>query len=160
MSSSNDEASTTSTKTSEAVQTEQPSPEYASIRSRLIAMIYDGLIILFITTAAVILIQLVFVGDRELPPEHIMNKILKPFWFVPGYLYLAYHWTKSGQTPSMRVWKLKLVDQQGQKLGWLQSLNRYISSVLGLGLLWTLMNKERFSLQDILSKSNIVKTSD
>ena len=133
---------------------------HANIRSRLLAMTYDGLIIIFLTTILVILIQALLIGGKEIPPDHILNKILKPFWFVPGFFYLAYYWTKSGQTPSMKIWKIRLVNQQGQLVSWPQALIRYISAVLGLGLLWAIFNKNRHSLQDIVSKTTLIKTID
>ena len=137
-----------------------PSNEPAKLRTRILAMVYDGLIILFITTIAVVVIQGVLVGSQELPPEHILIKLLKPFWFVPGFFYLGYYWTKSGQTPSMKIWKIKLVNKQGQLVSWPSAFLRYVTAFMGLGIILALFNKKRFSLQDLLSKTSIVKTVD
>ena len=134
--------------------------EPAKLRSRILAMVYDGLIILFITTITVLVIQGLLIGGQEIPPDHILNKILKPFWFVPGFFYLAYYWRKGGQTPSMKIWKIKLVNQQGTLVSWPQALLRYVTSVLGLGLIWALFNKKRFTLQDVLSNTLLVKTNN
>ena len=132
----------------------------ALLRSRLLAMVYDGLIILFMTTLIIFIIELVLIGGDTLPTDHILNKILKPFWFVPGFFYLAYYWRKNGQTPSMKVWKIKLVNQQGQLVSWPQALIRYVTAILGLGLIWALFNKKRASLQDLLSKTSLIKAQD
>ena len=132
----------------------------ALLRSRLLAMVYDGLIILFMTTIIVFIIEIIFIGGDTLPTDHILNKLLKPFWFVPGFFYLAYYWRKNGQTPSMKVWKIKLVNQQGQLVSWPQALIRYVTAILGLGLIWALFNKKRASLQDLLSKTSLVKAQD
>lgn len=134
--------------------------EPAKLRTRLLAMVYDGLLILFITTVVVVVIQGILIGGKELPPEHILIKILKPFWFVPGFFYLAYYWTKNGQTPSMKIWKIKLIDQQGQLVSWPKALLRYVTAFLGLGIILGLFNKKRASLQDILSGTTIVKTTN
>lgn len=132
----------------------------AKIRHRLLAMVYDGLIILFITTVVVMLIQVVLIGGQELSPEHIMVKLLKPFWFVPGFFYLAYYWRKNGQTPSMKIWKIQLQNQRGNLVSWPQALVRYISALLGVGLLLALFNKKRASLQDIISKTTLVSIEE
>ncbi len=132
--------------------------EPAKIRLRILAMVYDGLIILFLTTVIVLLIQALLIGGKEIPPEHILNKILKPFWFIPGFFYLAYYWRKSGQTPSMKIWKIKLLNQEGQLVSWPQALIRYITAILGLGLIFALFNKKRQSLQDLISKTSLVAT--
>lgn len=129
----------------------------AKLRLRLLAITYDSLIILFISTLSVVLIQLLLVGDRHIPAEHILNKILKPFWFVPGFLYLGYYWTRFGQTPSMKIWKIKLVNRQGLLISWSQALRRYVFALLGLGLIWALFNKRRLTLQDVLSHTSLIK---
>ena len=152
---SSDTGSNTDSKTES-----MPSHEPAKLRSRILAMVYDALIILFITTIAVIVIQGVLVGSRELPADHILIMLLKPFWFVPGFFYLGYHWTKCGQTPSMKIWKIKLLNQQGQLLSWPNALLRYLTAFMGLGIILALFNKRRLSLQDILSKTSVVKTAD
>ena len=132
----------------------------AKIRLRFLAMVYDGLIILFLTTLIVFIIEVVLIGDEVLPTDHILNRILKPFWFVPGFFYLWYYWRKSGQTPSMKVWKIKLVDQQGQLISWPQALIRYVTAFVGLGLFFAFFNKKRASIQDIFSKTTLVSTED
>ena len=128
----------------------------ASIRSRILSMVYDGLIILFITTVLVVIIELVLVGDSTVDPESALNKSLKVFWFIPGFFYLAYYWTKNGQTPSMSVWKIKLVNQQGDTISGFQALIRYVTALLGLGIFWVIFNRKRRSLQDVLSNTSLV----
>ena len=144
--------------TSDQVPSTEQTP--AKIRLRFLAMIYDGLIILFLTTLIVFIIEIVLIGDEVLPTDHILNQILKPFWFIPGFFYLTYYWRKSGQTPSMKVWKIKLVNQQGQGISWSQALIRYLSALLGCGLLWALFNKKRASLQDVFSKTTLISSAE
>lgn len=133
--------------------------ESASFKSRLLAIVYDGLIILFLSTVVVLIIQLILIGDNEIPADHILNKILKPVWFVPGFFYLAYYWTKCGQTPSMKVWNIKVVNKQGLLISWPQALLRYAFALLGIGLIWMLFNKNRLALQDVGSNSYLIKTN-
>ena len=144
------------------ISDQAPSTEQtpAKIRLRFLAMVYDGLIILFLTTLIVFIIEVVFIGDEVLPTDHILTQVLKPFWFIPGFFYLAYYWRKNGQTPSMKVWKIKLVNQQGQNASWPQALIRYITAILGFGLMWAFFNKNRASLQDVFSKTTLVSSEE
>ena len=132
-------------------------PLIASITSRILAMIYDGLIILLITSVTIFLIQLIFIGGEPLPTDHILNTLLKPIWFVPGFFYLSYYWRNSGQTPSMRIWKIKLIGKQNNRVSWLQALVRYTSALMGLGLIWSLFNKEKISFQDFMSRTLLIQ---
>lgn len=141
-------------------ESNQEAVAVAKIRHRLLAMVYDGLIIMFITTVAVLIIQGVLIGGQELAPDHWLNKILKPFWFVPGFFYLSYYWRKNGQTPSMKIWKIQLQNQRGNLVSWPQALIRYITAIMGLGLVLALFNKKRLSLQDLLSKTTIVMAEE
>ena len=103
-----------------------------------------------------VIIELVLVGDSTVDPESALNKSLKVFWFIPGFFYLAYYWTKNGQTPSMSVWKIKLVNQQGDTISGFQALIRYVTALLGLGIFWVIFNRKRKSLQDVLSNTSLV----
>ena len=141
--------------TQEAPKTAEP----ASLRSRFLAISYDFLIILFITTVLVVVIELALVGGDTIQPDSILNQFLKVFWFIPGFFYLGYYWTKSGQTPSMKVWKIKVVNQQGLTISWSQALMRYVFALLGLGLFWIIFNKSRCALQDVLSNTYLIKVA-
>lgn len=134
-------------------QTQTP----ARLASRLLAISYDALIVFFISLVVIIVIQLIISsGGSEIPPDHISNELLKAFWVIPGLLYFGYFWTKSGQTPCMKVWKIKVVNQQGGTISWPQAIIRFFGALFGLGLLWTLFNKERNGIQDLVSKTSLV----
>ena len=133
--------------------------EPAKFRLRMLAIVYDFLIIIFITTVLVVVIELALVGGETIDPNGLLNKFLKVFWFIPGFFYLGYYWTKSGQTPSMKIWKIKLVNKHGLPINWLESLIRYAFALLGLGLFWILFNKNRSALQDVVSNTYLIKVS-
>ncbi len=135
------------------------SAEPAKIRSRLLAASYDFLIIIFITTILVVVIELALVGGDTIQPDSILNKFLKAFWFIPGFFYFGHYWTKSGQTPSMKIWKIRVVNKDGLTISWPQALLRYVFALLGLGLFWMIFNKSRFALQDILSNTYLIKVA-
>ncbi len=147
--------------------------ENATMGKRLLAILYDVLIVFLITIVLSLIAQQIVIqsGLIELeqvpinanetiaviPMDSITNFILKSFWVILSFLYFAHYWTKSGQTPGMKVWKVKVVNHDGTLISWMQALLRYITAFFGLGLLWSFFNKKRSAIQDNLSKSILIK---
>ena len=147
--------------------------EHATLGKRLLAILYDVLIVFLITVVVSLISQQIIIqsGLIELeqvpistsesvfviPTDSIANLILKSLWILLSFVYFAYFWTKKGQTPGMKVWKVKVVNHDGTLISWVQALFRYLTAFFGLGLLWSLFNKKRCATQDILSKSVLIK---
>ena len=145
----------------------------ANIRSRLLGIFYDSLIVFFIIIISTLIIQQVIISSglvtlqqvqisetetiNTIPASSPTNLFLKSLWLIVSFLYFGYFWTKRGQTPGMSVWKIKVVNKNNQLLSWSESLIRYISALFGLGLLLIPFNKPHQALQDIMSKTTIVK---
>ena len=145
----------------------------AKIRSRLLSIFYDSLILFFIIVISTLIIQQIIISSgivtlqqvqisetetiSTIPTNSPTNLFLKSLWLIVSFLYFGYFWTKRGQTPGMRVWKIKLVNKNYGLVSWSESLVRYITSLLGLGLLLIPFNKPRHAVQDILSKTTLVK---
>ena len=155
-------------------QTDNP----ATIRSRLLSIFYDSLIVFFIIIISSLIIQQIIISSAlvplqqlqiseteiisKIPTDSVANLFLKSLWLILSFLYFGYFWTKRGQTPGMSVWKIKLVSNKESNknnalISWPESLIRYITSLFGLGLLLIPFNKPRHALQDILSKTTLVK---
>lgn len=152
----------------------------ASVGKRLLAIFYDILILFFIVVLITILIQQIVISFELVPLEKIQDISgeisvippnswvdigLKNLWALFGFLYFAHYWTRSGQTPGMKVWKVKLISeshgdkQQQQTITVLQALKRYVFSLLGLGLIWILFDKNKRALQDRLSQSRLISST-
>lgn len=152
---------------------ENKSIENASLGKRLLAIFYDMLILFFIVLVIYILLQQIIINlelitleqvqiskDETIniiPTDSIVTFILKNLWVVISFFYFGYYWTKSGQTLGMKVWKIKAVTNKGARITWGQSLKRYVFALLGLGLLWVIIDKERLVLQDKLSGTRLIK---
>ncbi|GAA0401507.1 hypothetical protein GCM10009133_07900 [Cocleimonas flava] len=146
----------------------------AKIRSRLLAIFYDSLIVFFVIIISTLIIQQIIISSglvnlqqvqiseteaiNTIPATSPVNLFLKSLWLIVSFLYFAYFWTKRGQTPGMKVWKIKLVNNNNALVSWSQSLIRYITALFGLGLLLIPFNKPRHAIQDILSKTSLVHT--
>lgn len=152
----------------------------ASFAKRLLAIIYDSLILFFVIVIVTILIQQIVISFELVPLEKIndvageisvipanswVDLSLKNLWVVFSFLYFAHYWTRSGQTPGMKVWKVKLLSENQDKtknqqtITVFQALQRYVFSLLGFGLFWIIFDRDKRALQDRLSQSHLVSTA-
>ncbi len=150
-----------------------PTSSQATIRTRLLSIIYDSLIVFFIIIISTLIIQQIIISSglvtlqqiqiseteiiNTIPTDSPTNMFLKSLWLIVSFLYFGYFWTKRGQTPGMSVWKIKVVNKNNELLSWSESLIRYITALFGLGLLLIPFNKQRQALQDITSKTILIK---
>ena len=73
------------------------------------------------------------------------------------YVYLTFFWTKSGQTPGLKTWKLQLIDQQGYVPSRYRANIRFLFSILLFWIGWIgLFFGQRQTLQDQLSGTQII----
>jgi len=142
------------------------------IRSRLLAIFYDSLIVFFAIIISTLIIQQVIISSglvtlqqvqisetetiTTIPTGSLTNFFLKSLWLIVSFLYFGYFWTKRGQTPGMRVWKIKVVNKHNGLISWSESLVRYVTALFGLGLLIIPFNKPRQAVQDIMSKTTLI----
>lgn len=145
----------------------------APLRARLLAIAYDALIVFLLVIVVSTIVQQILIHSgavqlEQIPiskDEHIMaipmgsfaNKAIKSLWFFLSFFYFGYYWTKRGQTPGMKVWKIKVINPQQQSaFSWTQALLRYVAALFGLGLLLIPFNSRRLALQDMFSQSLLV----
>ncbi|WP_068545899.1 RDD family protein [Thalassotalea crassostreae] len=76
------------------------------------------------------------------------------FWV--GFFFV-YFWVKSGQTISMRAWRLRVQNQDGTRISATTGLTRLVFSLFGLGNLLVIFDrKNKLSLQDRMTKTEVV----
>jgi len=128
----------------------------ARLRNRILAIIYDSLIAFFITVIIIMVLQFAISQGEEIPADSYIMLVLKNFWVLISFFYFGYYWTKRGQTPGMKVWKIKAITNEGGLMTWGGALKRYVFSLLGIGLLWIIIDKDRLALQDKLSGTRLI----
>ena len=147
--------------------------ENASLVRRILSIVYDVLILFFIIIVITFIIQQIIIqlelttleqvkiSAKEtvtvIPADSIVTLLLKNLWVVISFYYFGYYWTKRGQTPGMKVWKIKAITNSGKLMTWGHALKRYVFSLLGLGLIWVAFNKSRLALQDKMSDTILIK---
>lgn len=133
------------------------SPHFVRLRVRLVALVYEGVIlaaVLFIATAA---FTLTF-GDSRGQPLHAL---LQLFLFVVGGCYFVGSWTGGRRTLPMRTWRMHLEDRAGHRLDLARAALRYVAAACGLalggiGILWALLDPDRQFLHDRIAGTRLV----
>ncbi len=144
--------------------------ETASFFKRLAAILYDGFLLLAIILVAT---SVVTVGIDSLFGSGTLTRGLEIFfWKVLFQLYLlsvtllfyVWFWSRSGQTLGMKVWKIRVVCNNGEPVSASTALLRIFWAVttclpFGLGLFWALFDRDRETLYDKLSGSRLINTT-
>jgi uncharacterized RDD family membrane protein YckC len=99
----------------------------APLWRRLIAALYDGLLLLGLWMAAAL--ADVLVRDQLLGYER-QPQLQYAYFFAVGLGFFGWFWTHGGQTLGMRVWKLRLRTEAGDGLNWPRAAGRYAATLL------------------------------
>ncbi len=134
----------------------------AGFGRRFAALLYDALLLaalmLIFTTALVML----FVRAAIMPESagawaYLYRAALLAI--VIGYYLL--NWTRSGQTLGMRAWRLRAVDEAGQRMSAHAALLRFLYGVFawapaGLGVLWLYFDSQHLAVHDRWSRTRVI----
>jgi uncharacterized RDD family membrane protein YckC len=124
---------------------------------RIASMLYDS--VLIVALLIVMSLPLISFNIQE-------NIILKTTVQVYSYLIIQYFfvwfWVNSSGTLGMKSWKIKIVDNNGNKITYRKAILRFniaIISILifGIGFILSIFRKDRKCLHDIISKTILIK---
>ncbi len=127
---------------------------------QLAAMAYDGLLLIGVLFVASLPVTLASGGAI-----HAGTLAFQLYLLGIIFLYLAWQWTRGGQTLGMKAWRLQLVSNDGTGLNWARALLRFLAALLslaacGLGYAWLLIDRERLTWHDRLSATHLERTPD
>ena len=115
-------------------------PTIASPIERMIAIVYDGMLILALlflvgTVLTVIGTLLTMQTGTESSqaqslPIWYQNFIMTPSFILTLVGFYGLFWRRGGQTLGMQTWRLKTVNNSGHLLTWSQSFKRILSACL------------------------------
>ena len=120
----------------------------ASLLGRLIALIVDGIILGVLSFLAGLIL-----GDRIFGIG---------VGFIVGVIYNSYFWTQNnGQTPGKSLMGVRVVKTNGQPIGILDAVIRYIgyyinTFLLFLGWLWAVFDSRNQGFHDKLAGTVVV----
>lgn len=138
-----------------------PTAQPAHLGWRVLALVYDFfpmLALWFATSLAVYLLR----GEVPVRPGSLAaNALFALLWLLTG-AYAVVSWRRGGQTLGMRPWRLKVVAADGRPASWRALCMRFVVAsvstlVFGLGLLWSLVDRERRSWHDLAAGTRFVR---
>ena len=125
---------------------------------RIAAMLYDALLVL----ALLFLATLPFIAIRGGEPvESGENLLYRAVLLAVVFLFYVGFWSTSGRTLGMQSWGLQLESTDGSVPSATAASLRFFAALLsllplGLGFLWQLVDKERLTWHDRISKTRLV----
>lgn len=130
--------------------------EPARLPRRLLALMYDSLLLIAIWMLAALLLVALNGGEAVTDP-----RLLWPYLFLVSGIYYTWQWQKSGQTLGLKAWQLRLQHPDGRLLTAGEAWWRFILSCIailpfGLGLWWMLLDPGRRSWQDLWTPFRVV----
>jgi uncharacterized RDD family membrane protein YckC len=123
-------------------------------------MVYDALLLVAVWFAATAVL-LPFTGGEAIRAS---EEWYTAYLVVVAFGYFGWFWTHGGQTLGMRTWNLRLAAAGNDGISWQQAAVRFAGACLswlafGAGYLWILVDRDRRTWHDHLSKTRIVDAS-
>lgn len=135
----------------------QQNKETVSLLRRLMAMLYDVLLLLGVLFAVSAVAVALNKGEAVDHPAYYVTLAIITF------IFFGWFWTHGGQTLGMRTWKFKIIGDNEAPVTWKHSLIRFLAAVIallpaGIGLFWMLIDRERLAWHDKLSSTRLIRT--
>ncbi|MGB7540820.1 MAG: RDD family protein [Burkholderiales bacterium] len=132
-----------------------------AIGRRLVSMLYESLVVFAIALFA----GVAFDGAASEHLSGLTRHLFQIYLFLVLGIYFVTCWRRGGQTLPMHTWKICLVRADGRPVGVRQALARYVLVwpsllMLGVGILWAFIDRDRQFLHDRLAGTRIVIHDD
>jgi uncharacterized RDD family membrane protein YckC len=139
---------------------DRPTP-FAGVATRALGLGLDAFLILLIFASLAALVALISTLVGTLRPQWLVGVLLASGWALVAFAYLVFFWTGAGQTPGMRLLRLRLFRPDGRppSLGW--SVVRVAGTVVSIipffaGYIPVLFDARRRGLPDFLAGTVVV----
>jgi uncharacterized RDD family membrane protein YckC len=123
-------------------------------------MLYESLLLV----AVLFLAGFLFAGLTLGSTMPLVRVVFQIYLLGVVAAYFIWFWLRGGQTLAMKTWHLRLVSADGAPLTRRRAILRFAlalpSTLLGIGILWALFDRERLFLHDRLAKTKIILTAD
>jgi uncharacterized RDD family membrane protein YckC len=140
--------------------------EYGGLVTRALGLAVDvaAVYLLFLTGAAVFGLVASLAGG-ELHPAWLVAVVVGSAWAVVSSCYFGLFWSTTGQTPGMRLMRLRVATASGDPPGLLRSLVRLVGLVLATiplfaGFLPVLFDARRRGLHDYLAQTVVLRVDE
>ncbi len=121
-------------------------------------MFYE-ILLLFGVLAALLVVPHVLIG--ALLHRLATPLVLQAHFFLILLLYFVWYWSNGGQTLAMKTWRIRLIGADGRPVRPGQALLRFLLAwpslgLLGMGILWMVLDQDRQFLHDRLAGTQLV----
>ena len=128
----------------------------AGFLRRLLSGLYDWLLVLGVMM--VLSLPLVAVIDNAVDPGNVYYRVAL---VLIAAAFFVHFWSHGGQTLGMKAWRLQLLNQEGLTPDTTTAAKRFIYACIalapaGIGFLWALIDSDKLSWHDRLSRTRIV----
>jgi uncharacterized RDD family membrane protein YckC len=125
---------------------------------RVLAIIYDALVVVALLLLATALALLAGSGNVTAGKDPLFSLYLLSVWF----LYFAWCWRRGGMTVGMRAWRIALRSEDGSSAGWGQCAIRFLVAILSaaclfLGFFWSLFDSQKRAWHDRASRTVLIR---
>jgi uncharacterized RDD family membrane protein YckC len=131
---------------------------YCPLPRRLLAMLYDGLVLLAL---------LILAAAVALPFGDVDKTAFKDLWYTLWLLavcfaYLGGCWRYGGMTMGMRAWRIRLISSNDLAVSWPGCLLRFLVGLvslglLGLGIFWALVDSRNRGWHDLAARTLLIR---
>lgn len=134
-----------------------------SILRRLGAILYDSVLLLgvLMLATAIITIPYEVITGSPLYQHQFPLILMRLYLLIVSVGFFVYFWTRGGQTLGMRAWRFRVIGDDGNTLSIGGALTRFVWAipsmlVAGLGLWWSLIDRDGLAWHDRKSRSRLV----
>ncbi len=133
---------------------------HCGLGRRLLAILYDSIVVLAILFIATV--PVVFVTGGALEESLLYRTALQAYELLVAFAFFGGFWRVGGQTIGMRAWRIRVIRDNGERLRWRDAALRYLVAIvswaaLGLGFAWSLVDRERRTWHDIASHTRLIR---
>ncbi len=128
---------------------------FTSLSSRFKAFLTDSFLIS--TPITYIVMYLILGGGKDFAQHRILGWSL-----ILGVsaLIITFFWYVKKQTPGMKAYELKIVNNKNERISYIQSFIRYIATFFAICSIFLtfvpFFRKDKKTFQDIISQTNII----
>lgn len=126
---------------------------------RLAAILYDSIVLIALLFFAALPPTLLY---GEGMTGTIPTLLMRLYLLMIAFAFFGGFWTHGGQTIGMRAWHVRVVDMEGNCIGWRRALARFAFAIVswaaaGAGFWWSLLDRERLTWHDRVSATRLVR---
>jgi pimeloyl-ACP methyl ester carboxylesterase/uncharacterized RDD family membrane protein YckC len=142
-------------------QADAPQTPFAGFATRGVALVVDAVLaqLGFLVGAASVAVVASLVGASQ--SGWVTRTLAGSIWLVAAAAYFAGFWSSAGQTPGMRLMRVRVVDPEGMPPSLPRSLVRFIGLLLAIlplfaGFLTVFVDSRRRALQDFIARTVVL----